>query len=210
LAYTDQAHQNPPNLAFPPEDFTGGRISNPSRPSAPRPVTNTLTSADWIICAVNIRGQQRYRYGNYNGWCWDGASFRDIWNRNTWSALFPQGTVPPQQLSYFACRIDFQGSPGPAKRDQIPLGHFAGQPIYCKCSPGLISMKPLCILFNIVLQYTDCYQLFHYLAIERIEGPDTTITFDVPDEHLPEAARKMKEDIIRVSVSVHQGKLKSS
>lgn len=131
LANSAQAHGNPPNLAFPPEDYQAGRISNPSDSSNPRPVTQVVGAADWIICAVNTRGQQRYEYGNFNGWCWDGQSMRDIWSATTYAQFYPQGgPVPPTQLSYFACRIDFQGSPGPTKRDQIPLGHFGGEPIY--------------------------------------------------------------------------------
>jgi hypothetical protein len=136
LAYTDQASgippNNPPNQAFPPQDFQAGRINNPSSASRPRPVTYTVGSAEWIICALNIMGQQRYRYESYNGWCWDGASWRDIWSRTTYPQLFPNNAARPMQLSYFTCRIDFQGSPGPAKRDQVPLGYFGGHPVFSK------------------------------------------------------------------------------
>lgn len=127
LAYTQHAQQA--SQAFPPQDYTAGRISNPSNNRNPRPATTTVGSAAWILCAVNTQGQQRYTYGNFNGWCWDGQSYRDMWNRTTYAGVL-NGLAPVQQLSYFACRIDFQGSPGPAKRDQTPLGEFGGQTVY--------------------------------------------------------------------------------
>jgi hypothetical protein len=129
LAYTAAA--NPAASAFRPSAFTGGRIQNPSSNQAPRPATNTVgaNDASWIICAVNIQGQQRYSYSSFNGWCWDGQSTRDVWNRATYATLFGN-FVPPQQLSYFACKIDFQGSPGLAKRDQVPLGFFGDDAVY--------------------------------------------------------------------------------
>ncbi|KAK9415490.1 putative chitinase [Seiridium unicorne] len=129
LAYT--ATSNPSASAFRPSSFTAGRIQDPSDSQAQQPSTHAVSANDasWIICAVNIQGQQRYSYSSFNGWCWDGQSTRDVWNRATYTTLF--GTfVPPQQFRYFACKIDFQGSPGLAKRDQVSLGLLGNDPIY--------------------------------------------------------------------------------
>ncbi|KAK6063947.1 hypothetical protein SCUP234_13210 [Seiridium cupressi] len=171
LAYT--ATSNPSASAFRPSSFTAGRIQNPSDGQAQQPSTQAGKANDggWIICAVNIQGQQWYSYSSFNGWCWDGQSTRDIWNRATYGTLF--GTfVLPQQLSYFACKIDFQGSSGLAKRDQVPLGFFGNDPIYSMSSPF-----PL-------LRNTD---------IERVQGPNTTFTVDVPLDQMPEAALRIRE-----------------
>ncbi|KAK9775004.1 putative chitinase [Seiridium cardinale] len=163
LAYT--ATSNPSASAFRPSSFTAGRIQDPSDGQAQQPSTHAVSANDasWIICAVNIQGQQRYSYSSFNGWCWDGQSMRDVWNRATYATLF--GTfVPPQQFSYFACKIDFQGSPGLAKRDQVPLGFFGNDPIY---------------------------------NIERVHGPNTTFTVDVPLDQMPEAARQIRAEVQR-------------
>lgn len=123
-----------PANAFQPDPFTGGRIQDPSDPNNPMPTTHTVSAADasWIICAINIQGQQRYQYSSYNGLCWDGVSTRDVWRRTRYPTFFPPPAVPPQQRSYFACKIDFRGSPGLAKRDQKPIAYFGGDPIYGK------------------------------------------------------------------------------
>lgn len=125
-----------PANVFQPDPFTGGRIQDPSDARKPMPVTHAVGAADasWVICAINIQGQQRYRYSSYNGLCWDGVSTRDIWNRTRYAAFFPIPLAFPQQRSYFACKIDFRGSPGLAKRDQEPIAYFGGDPIYGKSS----------------------------------------------------------------------------
>lgn len=125
-----------PANAFTPQAYTAGRFTGDGRADLNPPATNAaVPSAANIICAVNTQGQQRYRYGNYNGWCWDGT-MRRVWNPTRYPAVAAlqasRGTVI-QQLSFFTCKIDFAGSLGPAKRSQVPLGHFGGDPVYGAC-----------------------------------------------------------------------------
>jgi hypothetical protein len=76
-----RAGQNP-DSQWPDQDFSSGRITGDSRTNAP--VTTTVGSSTWVICAVNTMGQQRYRFGDRpNGLCTDGQS-----TKNTWSGLY--------------------------------------------------------------------------------------------------------------------------
>ncbi|RDW72386.1 uncharacterized protein DSM5745_07558 [Aspergillus mulundensis] len=104
-----QANANP-DSQWPDQAFTSGTISGGTGRN--RPVTRTVGSSTWIICAVNKMGQQRYRYAGANGYCWDGAS-----TKGAWSSV-------GQIIRVFQCKITFAGSAGPAKRDGQPLGYF--------------------------------------------------------------------------------------
>jgi len=35
----------------------------------------TIADSTYVACAVNTRGQQRYQYGNYNGYCYSGLAY---------------------------------------------------------------------------------------------------------------------------------------
>lgn len=72
-----QANANP-DSQWPDQAFTSGTISGGTGRN--RPVTRTVGSSTWIICAVNKMGQQRYRYAGANGYCWDGASTKGAWS----------------------------------------------------------------------------------------------------------------------------------
>jgi hypothetical protein len=59
--------------SFPGNDFSNGEFGMAR--GGVRPVTNTITNAAWIVCAVSLRGQARYEFARaYNGYCWDGMT----------------------------------------------------------------------------------------------------------------------------------------
>ncbi|RLL93598.1 hypothetical protein CFD26_101115 [Aspergillus turcosus] len=106
-----------PNGQWPDQAFDKGTITGDSEKNPP--VTKTVGSSTWVVCAINTRGQQRYRFGNRpNGLCTDGVTTKD-----TWKGL-------AKILVVYQCKISFQGSPGPTKRDSTPLGYLAGDPYY--------------------------------------------------------------------------------
>ncbi|KAF7176523.1 hypothetical protein CNMCM7691_002841 [Aspergillus felis] len=111
-----RANQNPDGQ-WPDQSFSSGLITGGS--STNDPVTTTVGSSTWVICAVNTMGQQRYRFGDRpNGLCTDGQS-----TKTAWSGLY---TI----LVVYDCKISFNGSPGPTKRDNTPLGYLSGDPYY--------------------------------------------------------------------------------
>ncbi|KAH8892896.1 hypothetical protein GQ53DRAFT_745887 [Thozetella sp. PMI_491] len=162
----------------------------------PQPVTNTLSRADWVICAINTRGQQRHHYANFNRWCCDGASFCNIFNLANFPNLYPPGAVPPRRLSYFACRIDFNGSPGPAKRSQVPIGHFGGELVYVKFTFRL-AFSP--VQKHDGTRNANLRPVCFRIGIEWVYGPTTTITIEVLEEDLPRMAMKIREEVFRAS-----------
>jgi hypothetical protein len=121
LAYP-QANQNP-DAQWPDQNYQSGTITGNDQYGPP--VTTVVGASTWVLCAANHRGQQRYRWraGGYNGMCSDGQSTRPTWN-NAYNSI-----------SYYRCRINFAGTPGPQKRDQIPLGHMGSEPYYGMFDP---------------------------------------------------------------------------
>lgn len=116
---------------FPGNSFTQGTINTKGDGTAP--AVNTVNNAAWIMCAVSLRGQSRFRFTRgYNGWCWDGTS-----TEQTWQFANPSqnaGTATWRNV-YFNCRIDFVGSTfngRPGTKRSLPVGYFAGQPVYGK------------------------------------------------------------------------------
>ncbi|KAI0197886.1 hypothetical protein F4808DRAFT_473454 [Astrocystis sublimbata] len=112
--------------SFPSNDFSAGTLF-PGR--AGTPFTTTVNDAAWILCAINLRGQERFRWGTnqdgstqHNGYCWDGRTTTAAWTNG--------GNF--QRLSYFSCDIDFTGAPhANSKRNLMtPIGYFGGEPIY--------------------------------------------------------------------------------
>lgn len=116
LAYPDPADN--PEDAFPSGKVGTGTINDPADSKKPKPVTHTLGSAAWIICAINTQSQARYTIDGANGWCWDGISRRAALNGHT--------TI----LSYWQCNVNFSPPAGALKRDVQPIGYLAGAPIY--------------------------------------------------------------------------------
>ena len=84
------------------------------------PASDTVCDAAWIICAVSLRGQQRFKFaGNINGYCWDGTSTTPITN------------TPFRRLTYFGCKIDFVGAVFSNKKKRVePIGYFYDEPVY--------------------------------------------------------------------------------
>lgn len=87
-----------------------------------------LNDATWIICAISLRGQQRYRWGpnkdgsvKHNGYCWDGVTTRPVWG----------GVGNFVVIWYFSCDIDFDGAPHQKRGEKPgPIGFYGGEPIY--------------------------------------------------------------------------------
>jgi hypothetical protein len=83
------------------------------------PVTTVITDAAWIMCAVSLRGQARYKFkGQHNGYCWDGTT------------RVPAGGGHFQRLQYFGCKIDFVGATFANKKRSEPIGFFHDEPVY--------------------------------------------------------------------------------
>ncbi|KAI0439807.1 hypothetical protein F4803DRAFT_568057 [Xylaria telfairii] len=111
---------------FPNGDFSSGSLFPGD---AGTPVVNTVNDAAWIMCAVSLRGQERYKWSvnkdgstTHNGYCWDGNGQTAAWN----------GVANFQRLKYFSCDIDFVGAPhGVTKRNLMePIGYLGDEPIY--------------------------------------------------------------------------------
>ncbi|GFF97764.1 hypothetical protein IFM53868_09390 [Aspergillus udagawae] len=102
---------------WPDQAFSSGLITGSS--STNDPVTTTVGSSTWVICAINSTGQQRDRFGSQpNRICSDDQS-----TKKTWRELY-------MKLIVYDCKISFNGSPGPTKRDNTPLGYLSGDPYY--------------------------------------------------------------------------------
>jgi hypothetical protein len=100
--------------AFGGETFsTGQRIDTATTP---------ITSAAWIMCAVSLRGQARYKFsGRFNGYCWDGTSTTPALSRST---------LAFQRLKYWGCKIDFVGAAFVSKKRAAPIGYFHDEAVY--------------------------------------------------------------------------------
>jgi hypothetical protein len=103
---------------FPGNAFSSGENGVGSK----KPIATTVvTDAAWIMCAVSLRGQARYKFASNqrsNGYCWDGTS-------RTMTAV---GYF--QRLEYFACKIDFIGATFVNKKRSEPIGFFHDEPVY--------------------------------------------------------------------------------
>lgn len=115
-------------FSFPGNAFTAGRINGDGA------AVTTVNNAAWIMCAVSLRGQARFRFlRDYNGWCWDGVSRSQAWRFANPSGQ--AGTATWRNV-FYTCRIDFVGStysrsPNSNKRSAPrPIGYFGGQPVY--------------------------------------------------------------------------------
>jgi hypothetical protein len=107
---------NANNVNFPGSNFASGSIPNPK---SPQPVTTIISGSTWIMCAVSVRGQQRFKFrGNINGYCWDGQS--------TSSAASGHFT----RQRYFGCRIDFVGAAFVNRKRAEPIGYFHDEAVY--------------------------------------------------------------------------------
>ncbi|KAJ2980520.1 hypothetical protein NUW58_g6925 [Xylaria curta] len=105
-------------VTFPVTGYTSGVLNNKG---------TSLNSAAWIVCAISLRGQERFRFRanaqgvRQNGYCWDGSSWTLAWK---WEENV-------ERIKYFSCTIEFAGAPSsPTKRDVKPIGYFGGEPIY--------------------------------------------------------------------------------
>lgn len=105
-------------------DFAGSGFQSGTLPN--KDPTETVTEAAWIMCAVSLRGQKRYKFsGKINGYCWDGKTTSWVINGHF------------ERLTLFSCAIDFVGAPfvggGESdKRDEqrAPIGFFNDEPVY--------------------------------------------------------------------------------
>lgn len=85
----------------------------------------SIEKAVWIVCAVSLRGQARYRFdGNYNGYCWDGST------KTLASAKLGLSWM---RLEYRRCRIDFEGAKFVSSKDAksaAQIGSFHDEAVY--------------------------------------------------------------------------------
>lgn len=66
-----------PDAQWPDQSFTDGTITGKGKKP---PMTSTVGSSTWVICAVNTMGQQRYRFGSRaNGLCTDAQTTTKVW-----------------------------------------------------------------------------------------------------------------------------------
>jgi hypothetical protein len=110
-------NDNTGQASFPGNDFSSGELGK----GRVRPATSTVSNANagWIICAVSLRGQARFKFtGSVNGYCWDGATFTSA------------GGGHFQRLKYWGCKIDFVGATFNNKKRSEPLGYFHDEAVY--------------------------------------------------------------------------------
>jgi hypothetical protein len=101
---------------FPGNAFSASNIIDGTKN---RPVTTTITEAAWIMCAVSLRGQTRFKFNSrFNGYCWDGTT------------TAPAAGGNYQRLQYYACKIDFVGATFVNKKRSEPIGFFHDEPVY--------------------------------------------------------------------------------
>ncbi|PKY05235.1 hypothetical protein P168DRAFT_310631 [Aspergillus campestris IBT 28561] len=118
LFLTYPRNNEQPDAQWPDQAFTDGTITGKGKTP---PATDTVASSTQVICAVNTMGQQRYRFeSRANGLCTDGQTTKKSW----------KGLV--DVLVVYECKVGFNGSPRPTKRDNTPLGYLGGDPYYCK------------------------------------------------------------------------------
>lgn len=109
---------NANNVNLPGSNFASGSIDKSAKPA-----TTTVTGTAWIMCAVSLRGQQRFKFRkgvNINGYCWDGVSRKAAAGGHF------------QRHIYFGCKIDFVGATFanvPTKRSE-PIGYFHDEAVY--------------------------------------------------------------------------------
>jgi len=127
--------QNNPTLGGQPALFAGSQFTSgaifakKNKDAVDRdPATTIVSNAAWIICAVSLRGQERYRWRRnndgslaHNGWCWDGQTMLTVW----------RAIGTRQTLQYYSCDIDFVGAPH-VKRGETPepIGYWGDEAIY--------------------------------------------------------------------------------
>ena len=76
LSYPRDGQQ--PDAQWPNQDFKDGTFTGKGKPP---PVTTTVESSTWVICAVNTMGEQRYRFGSRaNALCTDAQTTMPVWN----------------------------------------------------------------------------------------------------------------------------------
>lgn len=113
---------------FPPDGFSRGTIST-EQTGDHHPGTDTVSNAAWIMCAVNLQGQARYKFsGQFNAYCWDGQYTRQA---------IAAGGVVILKMHHFSCTVDFVGSAFRNSKRSEPIGYFGGQPVYGKFSGDL-------------------------------------------------------------------------
>lgn len=72
-----------PNQAWFDQDYVSASYN--ALPAA----GTVIEDSTYIACAINTRGQTRYTYGNYNGYCYSGLAFPT-----------PAGKTRPGVVSY--------------------------------------------------------------------------------------------------------------
>jgi hypothetical protein len=101
---------------FPGNAFSSGEVGIGSKKP---PITTVVTDAAWIMCAVSLRGQARFKFDSrFNGYCWDGTTTTRAAGGNY------------QRLQYYACKIDFVGANFVNKKRSEPIGFFHDEPVY--------------------------------------------------------------------------------
>ena len=98
---------------FPGNQFSSGEIVTKNPKLA-------IGDAAWIICAVSLRGQKRYKFKvNYNGYCWDGVTTKADAEGHFY------------RLVYWRCKVDFVGATFVNKKKRTePVGYFHDEPVY--------------------------------------------------------------------------------
>jgi hypothetical protein len=117
--------------SFPGNDFQSGEIigSNSNKPT-----TDVVGDAAWIMCAISLRGQARYKFtGQINGYCWDGQTKKKIWK----AAHDTANGVVYEVNQYYGCAVDFVGAAFSNGKRSLPIGHFHDEPIYGKSTSHL-------------------------------------------------------------------------
>jgi hypothetical protein len=117
--------------SFPGNDFQSGKLIGSS---SNKPQTETVGDAAWIMCAVSLRGQSRYKFsGNINGYCWDGQTKKKVWK----AAQDPANGVVYEKNQYYGCVVDFVGSVFSNGKRSLPIGYFHDEPVYGKSTSPL-------------------------------------------------------------------------
>jgi hypothetical protein len=114
---------------FPDNQFQTGSLFTTGKGRVPAG-GGTLTDGAFVICAISLRGQDRFRFSSnkggaktHNGYCWDGVSTTVAWEEAGQSVI---------RLQYFSCDVDFVGAPHRKRGEPepVPIGYYGGEPIY--------------------------------------------------------------------------------
>jgi hypothetical protein len=113
--------------SFPGNDFQSGQLGQSGG-------NKVVGDAAWIMCAVSLRGQARYKFtGNINGYCWDGQTKKKVWK----AAHDAANGVVYEINQYYGCAIDFVGARFTNGKRSLPIGYFHDEPIYGKSASHL-------------------------------------------------------------------------